>query len=263
MDRIQNALEQYKQSQSQNSPSAPQTVSNPSSSLTPIVYTKTKKQSPSSSALVKHRVLTGAYDGQYLEAYKILRTQILHRLQERNWKVLGVTSPRAGEGKTNVAVNLAVCIAMEQNHTALLIDGNLRNPQVHQVFGIENRGLVDYLLDGALFSDLLVHPEIDRLVLLPAGGPVKNSVETLTLPKMTSLIDEVRNRYPARVVIVDLPSVLDTADVLGLAPRLDAALLVVEEGATNEKDVDKSLMTLDGKLPLLGTVFNKAGKKLG
>ncbi len=260
MNRIQTALEHYKRSQVGQG----QAVGPVSSDISPptgqFVYTHTKKNSPSPSALVAHRVLTGMAEGAYLEAYKILRTQILHRLRERNWQVIGVTSPGAGEGKTLVSVNLSISIAMEQNHTALLIDGNLRNPQVHQVFGFENRGLADYLMEQIPFSDLLVHPQIDRLVVLPAGGPIKNSVEMLTLPKMTALIDEVRTRYPTRVIIVDLPALLDTADVLGLGPRLDAVLLVVEEGRTTEKDVEKSLLRLDGTLPLLGTVLNKAGR---
>ncbi len=260
MDRISGALEKYKEAQKGGKGLGTPIPSDRSEGPAPYVYSQTKMNEPSLESLITHRVITGIHNAQYLEAYKILRTQVLHRLRESNWTVIGITSPRTQEGKTAVAVNLALSMAMEPNHTALLIDGNLRNPSIHQVFGVENRGLADFLIDQIPLSDLLVNPQIDRLVILPAGGPIKNSVEMLTLPQMTRLIDDVRNRYTARVVIVDLPSLLDTADVLGLAPTLDAVLLVVEEGRTIDQDIKRSLQTLDGTLPLLGTVLNKAGR---
>jgi capsular exopolysaccharide synthesis family protein len=205
-----------------------------------------------------HRLVTTTEGGDFLEAFKILRTQILHHVQEHQWNVIGVTSPGSGEGKTLVAANVAMTMAMDPNHTALLVDANLRNPQVHHLFGLENKGLADFLLDHASFSDLLIHPQIERLVVLPAGGPLQHSVEALALPKMRALMEEMKHRYSSRIVFVDLPPLLDMADVLALAPMLDAVLLVVEAGRTTENDLFKSLALLQGNIPLLGAVLNKA-----
>ncbi len=263
MERIQQALEQFKQSKNtlRRKESVPPTDTE--SIPHPLVYTQTKAVELSASDLAARRVLQGSNGGPFEEAYKILRTQILHRLREQHWNVIGVTSPGRQEGKTLVAVNLSISMAMEANHTVILVDGNLRSPRVHELLGLENRGLADFLLENIPISDLLIHPQIDRLVVMPAGGPLRNSVESLTLSKMTSLVEEMKHRYASRVVVFDLPPLLDTADVIGFAPQLDAVLLVVEEGRTTEQDVTRALSILDGKVPMLGTVLNKAGKYSG
>ncbi len=222
-------------------------------------FAHTKRVAPIPSSLIAHRVLTTAPRGPFLEAYKILRIQILHRLRENNWSIIGVTSPGSGEGKTLVAANLAISIAMEPNQTALLIDGNLRNPQVHELFGIENKGLADFLLDNVSLPDLLINPQIDRFCILPAGGPLQNSVEALTLPKMKNFVEEMKHQYSSCIVLFDLPPMLNNADVIGLAPMLDALVLVVEASRTTDKDVKKSISLLNGSLPIVGTILNKAG----
>ena len=258
MERIQRVLQQSKESPGGEGGRTASPGSALSTIPVPLIYTHTRTVVPSVSAMREHRVVMTANGGPYLEAYKILRTQIVHRLHEHRWNVIGVTSPGQGEGKTSVAANLAICLAMDPNFTALLIDANLRNPQVHQLFGIENRGLADFLLDQASLVDLLIHPQIDRLVVLPGGGPLQHSVEALTLPKMKALVEEVRTRYTSRVVVVDLPPLLHMADVLAIAPMLDAVLLVVEAGRTTEDDISRALSLIQGNLPVLGTVLNKA-----
>jgi exopolysaccharide/PEP-CTERM locus tyrosine autokinase len=203
-----------------------------------------------------------AYDkGPFVDAFKILRTQVMHRFRENDWNVLGVTSPSHGEGKTLTAVNLAVSLAMDTAQTVLLVDTNLRSPSVHEVFGLNDYpGLADYLLDNQSLEDLLVHPGIGRFVLLPGGRPVSNSTEILTSPKMLALVEELKHRYPARVVIFDLPPLLHTADVIAFSPYTDALLLVVEEGRTTAEEVQRALSLIKNSRPVLGTVLNKAGR---
>jgi exopolysaccharide/PEP-CTERM locus tyrosine autokinase len=203
-----------------------------------------------------------AYDkGPFVDAYKILRTQVMHRLRENNWNVLGVTSPGHGEGKTLTAVNLAVSLAMEMSQTVLLVDADLRSPSIHEVFGLRDcPGLADYLLDNQSVEDLLVHPGIGRFVLLPGGRAISNSTEILTSPKMLALVEEFKNRYPSRIVIFDLPPLLHTADVLAFSPYTDALLFVVEEGKTTAEQLQRALTLVKNSRPVLGTVLNKAGK---
>jgi capsular exopolysaccharide synthesis family protein len=204
-----------------------------------------------------------AYDkGPFSDAYKILRTQVMHRLRENNWNVLGVTSPGHGEGKTLTAVNLAASLAMETSQTVLLVDANLRSPSIHEVFGLDDcPGLADYLLDDQPVEDLLVHPGIGRFVLLPGGRAISNSAEILTSPKMLALVEEFKHRYPARIIIFDLPPLLHTADVLAFSPYTDALLLVVEEGKTTIEELQRALSLLKNSRPVLGTVLNKAGQR--
>ena len=262
MDRFRTALQLYKD-QHDPSRSGPQ-VKRPVSGQDippPIVYTKTKSLDIPHSTLRQRRVMAAYEKGPFVDAYKILRTQVMHRLRENNWNVLGITSPGHGEGKTLTAVNLAVSLAMETSQTVLLVDADLRSPSIHEVFGLDDcPGLADYLLDNQPVEDLLVHPGIGRFVLLPGGRAISNSTEILTSPKMVALVEEFKNRYPARIVIFDLPPLLHTADVLAFSPYTDALLFVVEEGKTTAEQLQRALLLVKNSRPVLGTVLNKAGK---
>jgi len=262
MDRFGTALQLYKDQEGQ-----PDTRSQAGKSAggqalpPPIVYTRTKSLNIPLSVLRSRRVMAAYDKGPFVDAIKILRTQVMHRLRVNNWNVLGVTSPGHGEGKTLTAVNLAVSLAMETTQTVLLVDADLSNPGVHEVFGLKDcPGLADYLLDNQPVEDLLVHPGIGRFVLLPGGRAISNSTEILTSPKMVALVEEFKDRYPSRIVIFDLPPLLHTADVLAFSPYTDALLLVVEEGKTTAEDLQRALSLVKNSSPVLGTVLNKAGQ---
>src|SRR5262245_10658360 len=164
--------------------------------LEPIVYKRTRVVDLPLSVLREQRVMTGYHKGPFVDAFKILRTQVMHRLRENGWNALGITSPEDGEGKTLTAVNLAVSLAMETTQTVLLVDANLMRPTVHEVFNLDDDcpGLTDYLLDDEPLEDLLLNPGIDRFVFLPGGGAVSNSTELLTSPRMINLVQEMRLR---------------------------------------------------------------------
>jgi protein-tyrosine kinase len=262
MDRFRTALQLYKDQQG---PSRTRTQAGKTSGgqalPPPIIYTRTRSLDIPLSLLRQRRVMAAYDKGPFVDAFKILRTQVMHRLRDNSWNVLGVTSPGHGEGKTLTAVNLAVSLAMETTQTVLLVDANLRNPSIHEVFGLNDcPGLADYLLDNQPVEDLLVHPGIGRFVLLPGGRAISNSTEILTSPKMLALVEEFKHRYPARIIIFDLPPLLHTADVLAFSPYTDALLLVVEEGKTTAEELQRALSLVKNSRPVLGTVLNKAGQ---
>jgi capsular exopolysaccharide synthesis family protein len=261
MDRLRTALQLYKEQQGKDGLPAHSLLNNGHSAPTAILYTQTPSLDIPPSVLRRHRVMAAYEKGAFVDAYKILRTQVMHRLGENGWNVVGVTSPGRGEGKTLTAVNLAVSLAMEMTQTVLLVDSNLRDPGVHHVFGLENfPGLADYLLGNQPVEDLLLHPGIGQLVILPAGRAVPNSTEILTSPKMLELVGEFKHRYPSRIVVFDLPPLLHTADVLAFSPYTDALLMVVEEGRTTVEELQRALSLVKESRPVLGTVLNKAGR---
>src|SRR5215216_2495672 len=138
MDRGRTALQPHKDLQGHNGARQPLSKAANAQAIPPIVYTSTRSVTIPLSVL-RHRRVMAAYDkGPFVDAFKILRTQIMQRLRENDWNVVGVTSPGHGEGKTFTAVNLAVCLAMEAAQTVLLVDANLRNPSVHEVFGLKD-----------------------------------------------------------------------------------------------------------------------------
>ena len=261
MDRIRAALELYKDRRGSSTRSETSGRTATPSMPPPITYTKTRSLSIPHTVLREHRVMAAHKKGPFVDAYKILRTQVTQRLRENGWNVVGVTSPGYGEGKTLTAVNLAVSLAMETTQTVLLVDSDLQDPTVHQVFGLKDcLGLADYLLDDQPVEDLLLHPGIGRFVLLPGGRTISNSTEILTAPKMVALVEELKHRYPSRVVIFDLPPLLHTADVLAFSPYTDALLMVVEEGKTTGEELQRALSLVKNSRPVLGTVLNKAGR---
>ncbi len=261
MDHIQTALQLLAHEQKTGRAQPNRRRADEQSVPSPLVYTRTRSLDIPLSVLRHQRVMAAYAKGPFVDAFKILRTQVMHRLREHDWNMLGVTSPGHGEGKTLTAVNLAVSLAMETTLTVLLVDANLRHPSVHEVFGLDDcPGLADYLLDNQPLEDLLVHPGIGRFVLLPGGRAVSNSTEILTSPKMLALVEDLKHRYPSRVVIFDLPPLLHTADVLAFSPYTDALLLVVEEGKSTAEEVQHALSLVRNSRPVLGTVLNKAGQ---
>ncbi len=261
MEQLQSALERYKQ-QSSGRPSSPSGGKATVRSVPPpIVYIRTRTIELAEQVLQQQRILAGFEQGPFVESYKMLRTQVMHRLRENGWNVLGVTSPNEREGKTLTAINLAISLAMEASQTVLLVDADLRSPSVHLVFGLEDcAGIADYLHDEVPVEDLLLHPGIGRFVFMPGGRPIPRSAEALTSPKMVALMEELKHRYPSRVVLIDLPPLLTSSDALAFAPHTDALLLVVEEGRTTVDEVEEALRLVKGAAPVLGTVLNKAGR---
>jgi len=264
MERIKQALERARAERAQQ----PVKIGGERTPEEPIVkpveevtYSQTRHIEISRPVLRENRVVTGFDPCNFTDAYKMLRTQVLQRLNENNWNVLAITSPGTGEGKTLTALNLAASLAMEVNYTVLLVDANLRHPSLHEHLCLPGEpGLSDYLIEDTPLPDLLVHPRgIDHLTILPGGRALLNSAEMLNSPKMSKLVDELKNRYAGRIVIFDLPPVLDASDALAFSPYVDATLLVVEDGKTTKQEV-KNAVNMLSSTNVLGTVLNKAGK---
>jgi capsular exopolysaccharide synthesis family protein len=220
-----------------------------------IEYTHTQIIDTSSETLRSNRVITSDNDSAISDTYRILRSQILLRMRQNGWNSIAVTSPTPDSGSTLSAINLAISIAQDVNHTVLLVDLDLRKPSIHKYFTDEQVfGLSDYLLDSEI-PGLMFNPGIDRLVVLPGNTPIADSSEMLGSPKMLELIKEVKSRYDSRIVIFDLPPLLSSDDVLVVAPHVDAILMVVRDGHTKKKDLQRAHQILNG-FNIIGTVLN-------
>ncbi len=206
----------------------------------------------------ERRIVSLHNNNPEFEAFRMLRTKILKQLRDNNWNSFAITAPTQGAGKSTVAVNLAIAMALDQNQSVLLVDLDLKYPKVHWYFGLENEsGLRDYFLSDKPLSEILINPGIERLTILPGRGKAIGSSEILSGPRMKALMNEISSRNQSRIIIFDLPPVLATDDVLATTDCYDAVLLVIEEGKTQPEDLKKTLKMLSGK-NLLGTVLNKS-----
>lgn len=222
----------------------------------PIRYSRTAVHQPCARLLESQRVLHERSNPEMVYAYKLLRTQVLKKLQDNDWNSVGMIGARSGQGATLTAINLALAIAMDPRHTALLVDLNLRNPAVHRYFGFEpEHGVEDVLNKAARVEDALFNPGVEGLLVLPARASCTNSSELLGCQEMNRLILEMKQRYSSRVIIFDLPPVLEAEDGIACADYYDAGLLVITDGVTASVDIER-IAHLLGRKPMLGSVFN-------
>ena len=257
MEKIQQALERARQ-QREGSDKSISTRQSHSEDVQSIEYTRTKSLQGRADLQRENRILSAMEHNDYADAFKILSTQVMQRMEEHQWSTLAVTSVGDDAGKTTTAINLGISIAKEIEYTVLLVDTNLRKPELHKYFGITPElGLSDYLQSDIDLAEILIQPgDIDHFVILPGGSPVMNSTELLGSPKMCSLAEELKARYPKRIIIFDLPPVLNTADTLSFVPCVDCALIVVEDDTTKETELKQSI-ELMSVTNILGTVLNK------
>ncbi len=275
MERIRQAVEQaqqQRQARQEKAPARPTPVDRtptgaraPRQALVPasqVKYTQTPTVVVDMETRERNRLVAAIPDHPLQDTYRMLRTRVLQEMTANNWNSIAITSPTPDSGKTLTAVNLAITLAMDLSHTALLIDADLRRPSVHKYFDFEPElGLNDYLYDQEPLSRLLFHPDIDRLTVLPGRLPIRESAEALGSPEWLALISEVTSRYPDRIIVADIAPVLNVDDALTIAPHVDCLLMVAENGRTRREELQKSLELLDG-FPIIGTVLNKAEKKI-
>jgi len=190
------------------------------------------------------------------EQLRKLRTSILECSNGNSPRCILVTSSILGEGKTTTAANLAISIAHGIQKHALLIDADLRKPDLHNYFGLNpGPGLSDYLTHDIQLPDLLIKTSIPRLTLLPAGPVADKPSEVLSSNKMRSLIEEVRSRYEDRYIVIDSTPIMSTSEPDILCRQVDAVIFMVKAGKTPREVIQRSLQSLD-KEKILGIVFN-------
>lgn len=221
-----------------------------------IAYTRTKVVPVPARVLARERLVAVRETAPAAQAFKMLRTRLLHRLDAAGINSFAVTSPRGHEGKSLVAANLAIALAKTVTRTVLLVDADLQRPSVHRSFGLEpEHGLSDCITGEAEVGDCLINPGIARLTLLPQPRPVETAAELLGSPAMAGLAAELRERYPDRIVVYDCAPLLETDDPLEVLRFVGGCLLVVRDERTARADLGR-VAALIGEERYLGTVLN-------
>jgi protein-tyrosine kinase len=229
----------------------------------PPVYSESASIDLDPDGMRENRCVGFASDGPELDSYKVLRTQIQQLTQQKGWNTVMITSPQPGEGKTLTSINLALTFSKAYNQTILLVDCDLRQQNVHKSLGFKSPcGLIDYLVDDKPLKEVIIWPKIDQLTLISGGRTIQNSTELLGSPRMKDLVEEMKARYDDRYVLFDAPPVLLGADTLALAPYVDCLVMVVEEGRTSMRAVQKALKLIS-KEKFLGFVINRQNGILG
>jgi protein-tyrosine kinase len=170
-----------------------------------------------------------------------------------------VTSSLPGEGKTFCSINLAMSIAMELDHTVLLVDADVARPSILRQLGLKpEAGLMDVLLERDLdLADVMLKTNVDTLSILPAGTSHRHATELLASQTMTRLLHELANRYRDRIVIFDSPPLLMTSEARVLATQVGQIVMVVEGEKTTQNALKNSLRQIES-CPNVSLIYNKA-----
>jgi protein-tyrosine kinase len=205
----------------------------------------------------------GEHDEGAVAAYRMLRTRMLHRIRAQKWTTIGITSTAPGDGKTLTALNLSFSLAREKNSEVVLLDLDMRNPSICKTLDIAPpRELRDFFEQPSGTDDLFFSIGVDNLVIAGQNTSTQQASELLASSRFEELIAHVRESTVNPIVLIDLPPVLSTDDVLVLAPRLDALLLVVAEGKTDRGALDKATELLS-EFQLAGVVLNQSRDRSG
>ena len=192
------------------------------------------------------------------EAYRALRTSVQFLALENPTNVIQVTSPSAGDGKTTTSANLAWSLA-DAGQRVLLIGCDLRQPRIHDFFGLPNDiGFTSVLLGEAKLDDALLWvPNQPGLLLLPTGPVPPNPSELLSSARAPQVFKSL-GAY-ADIVVVDSAPVLPVTDAAVLSTHADSILLVVSVGLDKGRDVVRAVEMLNQiNAPIAGIVLNRA-----
>ena len=190
------------------------------------------------------------------EQFKLLRTSILYPVAGLPPQSILVTSAMPDEGKSFVAANLAVSIALNINRYVLLIDCDLRKPDIHRKLGFGDvPGLSEYLKDRVELSSLLLKTGVEKLTLLPGGRPPSNPSELMSSEKMAGLLEEVKHRYHDRLIVIDSPPPGMASETGILARQVDGILLVSKHRKTPREDLEQLIERM-GSDKIIGAVVN-------
>ena len=204
-----------------------------------------------------------------VEEFRIIKRPLIKRAfaarkaGDNPGNLIMVTSSLPGEGKTFCAINLAMSIAMELDHTVLLVDADVARPSILRTLGVSaQRGLLDVLQDEYEMADVLLRTNVDTLTILPAGTSNANATEILASQSMRMLVQEIANRYPDRIVIFDSPPLLLTSEARVLASHMGQIAMVVESERTTQHAVLEALSQLEG-CSNVNLIYNKSRELLG
>lgn len=214
----------------------------------------------SAARVEPHLVAVTQPRSSHAERFRSLRTRVLHAGERRKMQAFVITSAGVMEGKTLTALNLAWLLAQTDGVSALLIDGDLRNPCCADYFGLDApSGLSEVLAGEAALNESIVRLEPAGLHLLPGGSARDDVAELLSGPRFLAVLKDVRRMFD--YVIIDAPPLGIFTDAAVLINRADAALIVARAGKTRYAALEKLLEPLPRER-LLGVILNGSDEQL-
>ena len=207
------------------------------------------------SHLEERRVVTRAASPASAP-FDILRTKVLLQMRQNGWKRLAITSPMPRSGKTTTACNLALGLGRHTELRSVLMDLDLRDPSVHQFFGVEPPHDISRLLNGEVsFAEQALRLG-NNVAISMACKPERDPTQLLLSEKTEQAIERVERDYQPDLMIFDLPSVLINDDTRAFLKSVDCAMIVVWANTTKYGQFDTCEQEIAAQTNVLGVVLN-------
>jgi len=210
-------------------------------SVNPPVYVvkKTKRREDPDGRVVAY-VDRNSY---IAEQYRVLRTSLYSLAYDKPIKTIAITSSQSGEGKSTTSSNLAVTLAADPEKKVLLVDGDLRKPELNKLLKRDRSpGLSDVITGKMDINELLTKPVIDNLYFVPSGSPIPNPSELLRHSRVKKTIEDLKARFD--YIIFDTPPTLNVTDSCVIGSMCDGVLLVVKAEVTQKSIIEEAFSIL-------------------
>lgn len=213
-----------------------------------------KKQPISQFQLRRQMKLNSKTPFNVREAYKVTRTNIMFSLTETKCRTIVISSAYPGEGKTTTCINLALSFA-QMGKKVLVIDADLRKPQMHNVFNIDNQIGLSNLLGGmAELKDAVRDIPREQISIMTSGHIPPNPAELLSSKRMKELIEQLEETY--EYIFIDTPPINMVTDAVTFSDCISGLILVAKQDNSTYKDIETALNKLAlGKVKLLGFIL--------
>jgi Mrp family chromosome partitioning ATPase len=196
--------------------------------------------------------------------FKLMRSQVVRQMEEREIKLIGVTSAAPNVGKTFVASNMAAALSRIADYDVYLVDLDLHRPAVAQRFSFENEGwgIHDFLTgEQPDIAQVARRINDERLVVVPGYKRDVATGELLTSTNGTRLFEGLRALPKSAIAIIDMPPIFADDDAVIIGQHLDGFILVVEDGKSTRKQVQETIRLLS-PTPFMGAVLNRYRSQL-
>lgn len=212
---------------------------------------------PQLHLMAKNRIVTFDQKDKAHVPFDMMRTQVLAACRKNGWKTVGITSPTPACGKTVTAINLAFSFARQKDTRTVLVDADLRKPMVAEDLGISNSHSMGKFLSGTsgVQENFLSYSET-----LAIGTNNRRSLHSAEILQDNKAVDAMKTLHKSLkpdVVLVDMPPMLATDDVIAFLPNVDAMLLIVAAGSTTVSEVDECERELSERTNVMGVILNK------
>lgn len=209
----------------------------------------------------ERRIISNEQD-PVLNAFRVLRTRVLQKMDAEGWRTLAVVSPGAAAGKTVTAINLAIAMGTKAGVRPVLVDLDFYRPSVAKYLGIKDcPSVLDYFEGHRTIEEVTVRPDLRDMLVIPNERVTRRGAEYLTSERADHMVETAINAYGSRAVIFDMSPLLGCDDTIAFLPKVDCALLIAASGETRVSELKEAKRILS-KTNVLGTVLNKSPSAL-